>query len=120
MERQTNTGKKSIYRHVGFTVDCITHPSKNGKTPFYFFLLAGAGLGYDSAGNRLNGGDSHAPLMGDQHFAGFFHTGAGMLFNMGRGTALRVEYRFYHISEPFDTSDRGLNTHNVLVGISFR
>ena len=84
------------------------------------FLLVGGGLGYDSAGNRLNRGDSDAPLMGDQHFAGFFHGGAGMLFNISRGTALRVEYRFCHISEPFDTSDTGLNTHNVLFGISFR
>jgi len=83
------------------------------------FLLVGGGLGYDSAGKRLSRGDSDAPLMGDQHFAGFCHGGVGMLFNISRGTALRVEYRFSHISEPFDTSDRGLNTHNVLLGISF-
>jgi hypothetical protein len=83
------------------------------------FLLGGGGLGYDSVGKRSNRGDSHVPLMGDQHFAGFFQTGAGMLFNIGRGTALRVEYRFYHISEPFDKTDWGLNTHTVLFGISF-
>ena len=83
------------------------------------FLLVGGGLGYDNAGKRL-GRDDSDPLMGDQHFAGFFHAGAGMLFNISRGTALRVEYRLYHISEPFDTSDRGLNTHTVLFGISFR
>jgi hypothetical protein len=83
------------------------------------FLLAGAGLGYDSAGKRLTIEDSHVPLMGDQHFAGFFQAGAGMSFNVGRGTALRVEYRLYHLSEPFDTTDRGLNTHTVLFGISF-
>ena len=57
--------------------------------------------------------------MGDQHFAGFGEAGAGMFFNIDRETALRVEYRLYHISEPFDTSDRGLNTHAVLFGISF-
>jgi hypothetical protein len=84
------------------------------------FLLVGGGLGYDNAGKRLTGGDSDGPFIGDQHFAGFFNTGAGMFFNIGRGTALRVEYRFYHISEPFDTTDRGLNTHTVLFGISFR
>jgi hypothetical protein len=83
------------------------------------FLLAGAGLGYDSAGKRLKRDDSHIPLMGDQHFAGFFQTGAGMFFNVGRGTALRVEYRLYHLSEPFDKTDRGLNTHTILFGISF-
>ena len=84
------------------------------------FLLAGGGLGYDSAGKKLHRGDSEDPIMGDQHFAGVCHGGAGILFNIGRETALRVEYRFYHISEPFDTSDRGLNTHTLLFGISFR
>ncbi len=85
-----------------------------------FFLLVGAGLGYDSAGKRLNRGDPDGPVIGDQHFAGFFNAGTGMLFDLGRGTALRLEYRFYHLSEPFDTSDRGLNTHTLLLGISFR
>ena len=83
------------------------------------FLLIGGGLGYDSAGERLHRGRSEAPLLGDQHFAGFVNAGAGMLFNIGRKTTLRVEYRLCHISEPFDTSDRGLNTHHVLLGISF-
>lgn len=83
------------------------------------FLLIGGGLGYDSAGKRLYRGGSEAPLLGDQHFAGFVNAGAGMLFNIGRKTTLRVEYRLCHISEPFDTSDRGLNTHHVLLGISF-
>ncbi len=82
------------------------------------FLLIGGGLGYDSAGEKLHRG-SNPPLLGDQHFAGFGTGGAGILFDIGRGMALRVEYRFYHISEPFDTSDRGLNTHNVLLGITF-
>jgi len=82
------------------------------------FLLIGGGLGYDSAGERLHRG-SNPPLLGDQHFAGFGCGGLGVLFNIGRGKALRVEYRFYHLSEPFDTSDRGLNTHNVLLGITF-
>jgi hypothetical protein len=39
MERQTDTGKKSIYLHVDFTVEHIPYPSKNGNTPFYFILL---------------------------------------------------------------------------------
>jgi len=83
------------------------------------FLLVGGGLGYDSAGKKLFPGGSGTPLIGDQHFAGIGYGGAGMLFDIDRGMALRVEYRFCHISEPFDTRDRGLNTHNVLFGISF-
>jgi hypothetical protein len=82
------------------------------------FLLIGGGLGYDSAGKKLYRG-SNPPLLGDQHFAGFGTGGLGVLFNIGQGMAVRVEYRFYHISEPFDASDRGLNTHNVLFGFAF-
>lgn len=84
-----------------------------------FFLLLGGGIGYDSAGKKLFRGPSESPLLGDQHFAGFVNAGAGMLFNIGRGTVLRVEYRLCHLSEPFDTSDRGLNTHHVLLGVAF-
>ena len=83
------------------------------------FLLIGAGVGYDSAGQRLFRGNSESPLLGDQHFSGAVNAGAGVLFNIGRETALRLEYRLYHVSEPFDTRDRGLNTHTVLFGISF-
>lgn len=84
------------------------------------FLLVGAGIGYDSAGKRLKrAAVLDDPLLGDQHFAGFFHGGAGILYDMGRGMALRLEYRFSHISEPLDTGDRGMNTHNILFGISF-
>ena len=80
------------------------------------FLLAGGGLGYDSAGKRLKRDSSY--LVGDQHFGGILQGGAGLYYNLGKGLALRVEYRFYHISEPF-RRDTGLNTHNALLGISF-
>lgn len=79
------------------------------------FLLGVGGLGYDSAGKRLK--HDHKFLIGDQHFGRILQVGAGMFFNIGQGAALRVEDRLYHISEPFK-SDKGLNTHNVLLGIS--
>ena len=75
------------------------------------FLLAGGGLGYDSAGKRVK-------QIGGQHFGGILQTGVGFYFNLGKGFALRAEYRLYHVSEPFRT-DRGLNSHNILLGISF-
>ena len=84
------------------------------------FLLVGGGFGYDSAGKRLYHGNSRVPLIGDQHFSAVCHAGVGLLFNVGRRTALRVEYRLYHISEPFDRADYGLNTHSVLFGFTFR
>jgi hypothetical protein len=80
------------------------------------FFLAGGGLGYDSAGKRLK--RDHSYFIGDQHLGGSLQTGAGTYFNIGRSMALRMEYRFYHLSEPL-RADRGLNTHNILLGISF-
>jgi len=82
------------------------------------FLVIGGDLGYDSAGKKLYRAPN-PPLLGDQHFSGVGYGGAGILFNISGKTALRVEYRYCHISEPFNTSDRGLNTHNVLFGIAF-
>lgn len=75
------------------------------------FLLAGGGIGYDSAGKRVE-------QIGDSHCGGILQAGAGVYYNLGKGIALRVEYRFYHTSEPF-RSDKGLNSHNALLGISF-
>jgi hypothetical protein len=75
------------------------------------FLLAGAGIGYDSAGKRVE-------QVGDSHCGGILQAGVGFYYNLGKGIAVRVEYRFYHISEPF-RDDTGLNSHNVLLGISF-
>ena len=76
------------------------------------FLLAGAGLGYDSAGqDRVN-------EIGDSSLGGILQAGAGIFFNLGKGLALRGEYRFYHISAPLE-NDTGLNTHIFLLGISF-
>lgn len=80
------------------------------------FLLAGGGLGYDSAGERLKRDSSY--LIGNQHLGGILQGGVGMYYNLGKGLALRVEYRFYHTSEPF-RRDKGLNTHTALLGISF-
>lgn len=75
------------------------------------FLLAGVGAGYDSAGKRVK-------QIGDSHCGGILQAGAGCYYNLGKGIALRLEYRFYHISEPF-RSDTGLNSHTALLGISF-
>jgi opacity protein-like surface antigen len=77
------------------------------------FILAGGGLGYDSAGHR-----HRVSEIGDTRCGGILQTGAGIYYNLGKGLALRAEYRFYHISDPF-RHDRGLNSHNALLGISF-
>jgi len=76
------------------------------------FLLGGAGLGYN------NNGDGEADDMGDSHVAGILQCGSGVLYRIGRRLWLRGEYRFYHLSDPFH-KDGGINTHNVLLGVSF-
>jgi opacity protein-like surface antigen len=75
------------------------------------FALAGAGPNYSSAGDRI-------PQLGDTHLGGILHGGAGLTINLGKGTALRGEYRFKHFSQPLK-SDKGLNTHGLVLGFSF-
>jgi len=75
------------------------------------FILGGGGIGYDDAGKRVS-------QIGDSHCGGILQMGAGVCYNLGKGLALRAEYRFYHISDPF-RADRGLDSHNVFLGISF-
>jgi hypothetical protein len=75
------------------------------------FFLGGAGIGYDSGGKRVS-------QIGDQHLGGILQGGVGVYYNLGKRLALRVEYRLCHISEPF-RNDKGLNSHNALLGISF-
>ena len=76
-----------------------------------FFMLVGGGIGYDSAGSKVS-------EIGNSGCGGILQTGAGVFYNLAKGAALRAEYRFYHVSDPF-RGDRGLNSHNVPLGISF-
>ena len=62
--------------------------------------------------------DGEVKEIGDSHIAGILHGGMGILFKMGKGWALRGEYRLQHISDPFK-GDLGINTHNFIVGVSF-
>jgi opacity protein-like surface antigen len=75
------------------------------------FLLGGAGIGYNSA-------DKSVEQLGDTHVGGILQGGAGIYYNLGGRWALRLEYRFYHLSDPFK-SDNGLNSHTALLGVSF-
>jgi len=91
-------------------------------TPFRWdwgslFALGGGGLGYNSDGTKSVPG-LHAPLLGDSHLAGIIQGGIGITYNIGKGMALRGEYRLVHISDPTQR-DSGINTHTFLVGISF-
>jgi opacity protein-like surface antigen len=74
-------------------------------------MLVGGGIGYNSTRNQVS-------EIGHSGCGGILQAGPGIFYNLGKGKALRAEYRFYHISDPF-RHDRGLNSHNALLGLSF-
>jgi hypothetical protein len=76
------------------------------------FILAGAGLGYDD--NR----DNDVKELGSSGLGGILQAGVGANLNIGSKWTLRVEYRFYHISEPL-INDNGLNANLFSIGFSF-
>jgi len=101
-------GEKNIY-FLGVDGNIIFKPIlwKGGN----IFLLAGAGLGYDNSNGKIK-------ELGDSHLCGLLQCGSGVNIYIGKGLWLRGEYRFQHISEPF-RRDSGLNSHNILLGLSF-
>ena len=104
------SGEKDLY-FLGVNGNILFKPIQRNWGSL--FLLGGAGLGYDD-----NAGKNRVREIGESKCGGILQGGAGVYFNLGRGLALRGEYRFYHISDPFQ-HDTGLNTHIFLLGISF-
>lgn len=104
-----NIRKEHDFYFLGVDANILFKPIQGSWGSW--FLLAGGGLGYDSAGKRVK-------QIGDSHCGGILQAGTGIYYNLGKKWALRIEYRFYHTSEPF-RSDTGLNTHTALLGVSF-
>jgi len=75
------------------------------------FLIGGVGLGYTNSNGRVK-------QLGDSNAAGLLQIGSGIYYFMDKNLWIRGEYRYIHISDPFQ-SDPGLNSHNLLIGISF-
>lgn len=101
-------GEKDLYL-VGVNGNLLFKPVQWGKvTPF---LIAGAGLAY-------NNNSGFVWEMGDSHTAGILQGGGGILYDTGKGFWFRGEYRFHHISDPFER-DHGLNTHSFILGVAF-
>jgi hypothetical protein len=101
-------GAKNLYL-IGINGNLLFKPVQWGKV--IPFLIAGAGLAY-------NNNSGFVWEMGDSHTAGILQGGGGILYDTGKGFWLRGEYRFHHISDPFE-SDHGLDTHSFIVGITF-
>ena len=99
--------EQSLY-FLGVDVNLLFKPVQGSWGSL--FLLGGAGIGYDSAGKKVE-------QIGDTHVGGILQAGAGIYYNLGERWSLRLEYRFYHLSDPFK-SDEGLNSHTALLGIS--
>ncbi|MGD9034347.1 MAG: acyloxyacyl hydrolase [Desulfobacteraceae bacterium] len=75
------------------------------------FIAAGGGLIYLDLDERPQIGDASAVALGQ--------AGIGLKFGIGSRKALRLEYRFQHVSDPFDSSDGGWNYHCFVLGISW-
>lgn len=75
------------------------------------FIIGGAGLGYTNSNRKI-------VQLGDSHTGGILQLGIGINRIIGRGLGLRGEYRYIHLSDPF-RSDSGLNSHNLIFGVSF-
>lgn len=74
------------------------------------FLAGGGGLFYLDLDER--------PQLTDGSLLGLAQGGLGLRLQVGNETLLRLEYRFQHVSDPFETTDRGLNYHCLVLGIS--
>jgi hypothetical protein len=101
-------GEKDLYL-VGVNGNLLFKPVQWGKV--IPFLIGGAGLAY-------NNNSGFVWELGDSHTAGILQGGGGILYDMGKKLWLRGEYRFHHISDPFER-DHGLNTHSFILGVTF-
>ncbi len=97
---------------LGFNGNILFRPIRWGRA--CFFLLAGAGLGYDNSTD----GNHHTWDVGDTHVAGTLQGGLGVDYSIAKGWGIRGEYRFNHVSDPF-RPDPGINTHNFMLGFTF-
>jgi hypothetical protein len=100
---------KNLYL-LGVNANLLFEPIQWGKV--IPFLIVGIGVAY-------NNNTGFVWEMGDSHTAGIAQGGGGFLFDTGKGFWLRGEYRFHHISDPFD-HDHGLNTHSFFLGLLIR
>ena len=75
------------------------------------FVAAGGGLIYLDLDERPRVGNASAVALGQ---AGF-----GLKLGVGSNKALRLEYRFQHVSDPFDSNDDGWDYHCFVLGISW-
>ncbi len=97
---------------VGLNGNILFRPVRWSRASL--FLLAGAGLGYDNSTES----NHNAWDIGNTHVAGTLQGGLGIEYWVAKGWALRGEYRFNHVSDPF-RADPGINTHNFMLGLSF-
>ena len=100
---------KNLYL-LGLNTNILFKPVQWNKGSL--FLIGGVGVAY----NNNNKGEVNE--LGDSHMAGIVQGGTGIHYHLGKGYWFRGEYRFQHISDPFN-HDLGFNTHNFILGLSF-
>ncbi|MGB9629713.1 MAG: outer membrane protein [Thermodesulfobacteriota bacterium] len=102
---------KDLYL-LGVNANILFKPIQWNKN--FLFLIGGMGLAYNNNSDKYR----RVRDIGDSHIAGILQIGSGIQHYLGRGLWVRAEYRFHHISDPFQR-DPGINTHNFIVGLSF-
>jgi len=75
------------------------------------FVTGGGGLFHLDLDKR--------PQLTDSSIMGLAQAGLGIKLALRSEKALRLEYRFQHVSDPFDTRDGGWNYHCLVLGISW-
>lgn len=104
----TISGEKDLYL-LGTNANLVFKPLQWNKGSW--FILGGGGLAYTNSNGQIK-------EMADYHLAGITQSGTGINYELSKGHSLRLEYRFHHTSVPFKR-DVGINTHNILLGITF-
>jgi len=102
------SGEKNLYL-LGCNSNILFKPLQWRRG--LLFILGGVGLGYTNSNGMVE-------EIGDSHVAGVLQGGTGIYLSLEKDWWLRWEYRYQHISDPFNR-DSGLNTHNFILGLSF-
>jgi hypothetical protein len=76
-----------------------------------FFLTAGGGI--------LHLDEDKTPGLTDSTIMGLAQAGFGIKLPLGKKSDILLEYRIQHVSDPAESNDAGLNTHCMVLGISF-
>jgi hypothetical protein len=105
--------------HYRFDSTDITSLGLQGLFTYEFFQFKG-GKAFVAAGGGLIYLDlDERPQVGDSSLVALGQAGFGLKLGVGSNNALRLEYRFQHVSDPSDSNDHGWDYHCLVLGVSW-